>query len=569
MGSSTVKQHLAAVVGVLVLVLGLLASSAPREADAATNPTISGVSPTSGVVTGGNPVTVTGEGFLPGAALFIGGSPASGVVVVSGTRISATAPRGTLGSANVTVTNADGGSQTLNGGYFYTEPGNVLTLTSLSTTSGPIRGGTQVTLTGTGFSGSTVTFGGAPATNVSTLGPSVISLRTPPGLAGPVTVTVRNGDGATTSLASAFTYQGGSLEVSGITPSGGLAAGGAAVRISGYGFAGGSSVAFGSVPATNVVVVNPTLIMATAPAAAAGTVSVAVSSGSASASLPNAFTYRTSATASGLTLTTISPNTGPAVGGTLVTLTGTGFSGGAALYFGNVPATDVSSPGSSTILARTPLNVAGNVPVTVVNSDGSSVTLASGFTYEGSNGFALTSVSPSTGPAAGGSVIVISGAGFVSGAMVTVGGANASNVWVVGDSQLYATTPAGGAGAATVTVTNPGGLSASLASGFTYGAGGTTPPPSATPPASSGASAGFPLPARGFGLVVFGGGTNAQLMTASQCTSSSLAFWSTNASGEFDVFVPGAAIAAVNAAWNARYASGIPASTPLIGRCQS
>ena len=120
-------------------------------------------------------------------------------------------------------------------------------------------------------------------------------------------------------------------------------------------------------------------------------------------------------------------------------------------------------------------------------------------------------------------------------------------------------------------VTNPGGLSASLANSFTYGAGGTTPPPTSTPtvPPSSGTSIGFPLPAKGFGLVVFGGGTNAALVAASTCTSSSLAFWSTNAGGDFDVYVPGASIGAVNEAWNARYANGIPASTPLIGRCQS
>ena len=40
-------------------------------------------------------------------------------------------------------------------------------------------------------------------------------------------------------------------------------------------------------------------------------------------------------------------------------------------------------------------------------------------------------------------MLVIDGSRFVSGAMVTVGGVNASNVWVIGDSQIYATTPAG------------------------------------------------------------------------------------------------------------------------------
>ena len=472
------------------------------------------------------------------------------------------------------VTNADGGAVTLSSGFFYTELSSVLSLTSISTATGPIRGGTLVNLIGTGFSGSTVLFGNTPAQSVSIQGPSSISLRTPPGLPGAVTVTVKNGDGAVATLPNAFTYDSSGLEVSSLSQLGGVAAGGALLRIFGNGFAPNSRVSFGAVPATDVVVVNPTLILVTTPVSTPGTVAVTVTAPSGtSATLPNAFTFRATSTATGLSISGLSPAGGAAVGGTVVTITGNGFSGGPSVFFGGVPATDISSPGPSTVIARAPANVAGAVPVAILNSDGSSVTLNNGFTYDGVSGFSIARVTPSTGAASGGTVLVIEGSRFVSGAMVTVGGVNASNVWVVGDSQVYATTPAGASGPATVTVTNPGGLSASLANGFTYGAGGTTPPPAATStptvPPSSGTSIGFPLPAKGFGLVVFGGGTNAQLVAASTCTSGSLAFWSTNSGGDFDVYVPGASIGAVNAAWNARFASGIPASTPLIGRCQS
>ena len=65
----------------------------------------------------------------------------------------------------------------------------------------------------------------------------------------------------------------------------------------------------------------------------------------------------------------------------------------------------------------------------------------------------VTSVSPSTGSIAGGTPVTITGTNFASGATVTIGGAAATNVVVVSTTQITATTPAGSAGPATVTVT--------------------------------------------------------------------------------------------------------------------
>jgi hypothetical protein len=204
----------------------------------------------------------------------------------------------------------------------------------------------------------------------------------------------------------------------------------------------------------------------------------------------------------------------------------------------------------------------------VVNADGSSATFANGFRYEGGNGVVVTSVSPKTGAA--GTVIAVNGVAFVAGAMVSVGGVPASNVWVVGDSLAYATVPAG-SGVASVAVTNPGGPSASLSGAFTYegGSGAPVTPPVTPTPSVPSSGTQSQLPVRGFGLFVFAGGSNAQLTASVACTASTLAFWATNAAGEFDTYIPGASIAAVNAGWNARFPNGIPASTPLIGRCQS
>ena len=60
------------------------------------------------------------------------------------------------------------------------------------------------------------------------------------------------------------------------------------------------------------------------------------------------------------------------------------------------------------------------------------------------------------------------GTNFASGATVTFGSAAATNVVVVSSTSITATTPAGSVGAVTVTVTNIGSQSGSLANGFTY-----------------------------------------------------------------------------------------------------
>ena len=80
----------------------------------------------------------------------------------------------------------------------------------------------------------------------------------------------------------------------------------------------------------------------------------------------------------------------------------------------------------------------------------------------------VSSVSPNNGTTAGGTAVTITGTNFVTGATVTFGSAAATNVVVVSGTQITATTPAGTAGPVTVTVTNPGAQSGSLASGFTY-----------------------------------------------------------------------------------------------------
>ena len=62
-------------------------------------------------------------------------------------------------------------------------------------------------------------------------------------------------------------------------------------------------------------------------------------------------------------------------------------------------------------------------------------------------------MTPNSGSTAGGTAVTITGTNFAAGATVTFGSTAATNVVVVNSTTITATTPAGSAGAVTVTVT--------------------------------------------------------------------------------------------------------------------
>lgn len=84
------------------------------------------------------------------------------------------------------------------------------------------------------------------------------------------------------------------------------------------------------------------------------------------------------------------------------------------------------------------------------------------------NGFQVTSISPVSGPIAGGTTVTITGSGFVAGATVAIGGVAATGAVVGGSTSLTAVTGTHATGLADVTVTIPGPRSATLAQGFFY-----------------------------------------------------------------------------------------------------
>jgi acid phosphatase len=169
----------------------------------------------------------------------------------------------------------------------------------------------------------------------------------------------------------------------------------------------------------------------------------------------------------------ISPNSGPTAGGTTVTISGTGFAEGATVKFASNFATNVTVVGSTTITATAPAHNSGSVNVVVANPGGQSATSANGYTYTSSTPApTVSTVSPTSGPTAGGTQITITGTNFAAGATVSVGGTAATGVVVSNSTTITADTPAHAAGTVDVVVTNATGESGAKTNAFTYNAPG-------------------------------------------------------------------------------------------------
>ncbi len=340
------------------------------------------------------------------------------------------------------------------------------TVTGLNPSSGPAAGGTLVTITGTGFTGATaVDFGTTAATNLTVVNDTTITADSSAGT-GTEDVTVITPAGTSAkSSADQFTYVAAPT-VSGLNLSSGPAAGGTLVTITGIGFTGATAVDFGTTAATNLTVVNDTTITADSPAGT-GTVDVTVitPASTSAKSFADQFTYVAAPTVTG-----VSPNSGPTAGGTTVTITGTGFTGASAVDFGMDPATGLTVVNDTTITADSPAGN-GTVDVTVITPAATSATFfADAFTYTAVAAATVTGISPNSGPAAGGTLVTITGTGFSGATAVDFGTSAATGVTFVSATTITADSPAGtGTGTVDVTVITPAGRSASTVSDrFTY-----------------------------------------------------------------------------------------------------
>jgi hypothetical protein len=111
-------------------------------------PTLLSVTPSVGLTSGGNTVTLSGTDFFGTPTVTFGGSPAT-VTYANSSIMSIIVPAHTLGTVDIVVKNLDGQTSILKGAYLYTvQPPSV---SKISPKFGPSGGGTSVTINGSNF----------------------------------------------------------------------------------------------------------------------------------------------------------------------------------------------------------------------------------------------------------------------------------------------------------------------------------------------------------------------------------------------------------------------------------
>ena len=89
-------------------------------------PTVTAISPASGLTSGGTTITLNGTNFFGASSVTVGGALATSVNVVSATVLTAVTPAGSIGSAVSVSVTTPGGTGTLASAFSYYEAGTLL-----------------------------------------------------------------------------------------------------------------------------------------------------------------------------------------------------------------------------------------------------------------------------------------------------------------------------------------------------------------------------------------------------------------------------------------------------------
>ena len=419
-------------------------------------PNITGISPLSGSTAGGTNATITGTSFIGVISITFDGLAATTINVVNSTTITCSTPARGVGAIGIIVTTLYGTSGEFSS-FIYITPPNI---TSISKLTGSTAGETNLTITGTNFTGATlVTFGGLAATSLSVVNSTTITCITPAHDAGAVGVIVNTAGGPSGAFSS-YTYIT-PPNITGILPSSGSTAGGTSVTITGTNFTGATLVTFDGLAATTINVVNSNTITCITPARSAGAVGIIVTTGGGPSSEFSSFTYNTPPNITG-----ISSLTGSTTGGTSITITGTSFTGATSVTFGGVAATSLTLVDSTTITCITPARAtAGAVGVIVTTGGGPSGAFSS-FTYILPPN--IKSMTPSSVSRVGGTIVTITGTNFIGATSVTLGGLNATSFNVVNGTSITCITPARTTGGMVSVIVTTGGGPSNAFSTFIY-----------------------------------------------------------------------------------------------------
>lgn len=445
-------------------------------------PGITSVSPTSAPTSGNTPITITGNNFGLSGTVSIGGASVT-PTSYSHTQIIANVPPGQGGTVNVSVTSAGRTSNTSTISY---QPPNI---TSISAGNVSTAGGSVITLTGTNFGTSPIVLiGGNPAT-VSTSTHTSAIVVVPVGQGTNKTVQlIAGGISATSSLS----YSPPSI--SSLSYASAPTSGGTLITLNGANFGGILASTSASLNGAVVTVdsVSHSKLVLQLPAGSGSNLPLTVTV-SGQISNTTQFSYEPPA------IDSIIASSLPTAGATSITLTGKNFGTSPSATFGPSSGQLVTANHTSATFLL-PAGQGVNQQI-IITAD----TLSSApalFSYDPP---VLSSITPTSAPTSGNTVITLTGSNFGLNGSVAVGTTSATvNSWT--HTQITATLPPGQGASLPVVVTN--GTRSSNSRSFSY-----NPPSLGTMSVSSGPTAGgtvITLTGSNFGpspIVRFGAGT--------------------------------------------------------------
>lgn len=358
-------------------------------------PALTSISPPVGLTSGGLTVTLHGTDLDAATQVSFGGVAATNVSVINGNEVTAITPAHAAGVVDVSLMTPHG-SSTLSHGFTY---GVAPSITSISPALGPLSGGAQVTINGSGFLSTTaVKFGTIPAQSYTINSNTSITAAAPSETAGIVDINVTTPFGTSPSTpANQYTYTSAPI-LTAVTPNMTLPQNFSTfVTFSGGALTGARE---GHAQCTNGVIIRVVHL-------------IVQNDTTAMAYLNNHFTLGQKATCQirlltphGVTnpitftlgyhkpiLTGISPNEGPRVGGNRVTLTGSNLLPFSEITFGGHSIARLISVSGNTLVVVAPQHTVGTVDV-VITTPGGTSTLTNAYTYTIAP--TLTNASPKT-----------------------------------------------------------------------------------------------------------------------------------------------------------------------------
>ncbi|MGG3309123.1 IPT/TIG domain-containing protein [Paenibacillus lautus] len=392
-------------------------------------PTLTSVSPSTALTTGGELISVTGSNFVNGAKIYLDDTVIS-ASFVSNTALRFRTPVWNLAeSVDVKVVNPDGGEAILVDGFTFEKPViNPPKITSVDPNTSLLTGGTLVYINGSDYKAGVKLYLNSTEVPVSLLSDKMLRFRAPVwSVAETVDVKVINPDLQEAVATQAFTFteppKPAAPTIASISPNAGPLDGNNYVYIKGEHYQAGVKVTFGSVEAKNVTLLDAAQIRVLAPAVSSiGSVDVKVTNPDGQfAIVTSGYTYQEAP----ITISSISPNKGPLAGGQLVYIYGSNFKTGMTMQMDGKSQT-FELLGAGSIRFRTPAGVtAGDVPIVLTSTGG--LTASTTYTYEAPPQLpapTITSISPDHGPLSGGALVYVYGSNFRAGITATWGGTN-------------------------------------------------------------------------------------------------------------------------------------------------